>query len=50
MGARVAGRLDEARAHAREALDLARAEGLRERMSAAAEGELAAAERAGSDS
>jgi tetratricopeptide (TPR) repeat protein len=50
MGERVAGRLDEASAHARQALGLARAEGLRERMSAAAEAELAAAEGAVSGS
>jgi tetratricopeptide (TPR) repeat protein len=44
MAERVAGRADDAREHAREALDLARSEGLRERVRAAAETELAAAE------
>jgi len=44
MGERVAGRRDDAIVHAREALDLAKAERLRERVCAAAETELAAAE------
>jgi tetratricopeptide (TPR) repeat protein len=42
LGERLAGHLDDATAHAKEALELARAEGLKERMSAAAEAELAA--------
>jgi tetratricopeptide (TPR) repeat protein len=44
MAERVAGRRDEAIAHAREALDLASSEELRERVRAAAENELAAAD------
>ncbi len=44
MGERVAGRREDAIAHARDALDLAEAERLRERVRAAAETELAAAE------
>ena len=44
MGERLAGRRGEAIAHAREALDLATAERLRERVCAAAGTELAAAE------
>jgi tetratricopeptide (TPR) repeat protein len=43
MAERETGRLDDGRAHAREALELARAEGLRERHREAAERELAAA-------
>jgi hypothetical protein len=46
MAERVAGRLDDATAHASEALELARAEGLKERVSAAAESEIAAIETA----
>jgi tetratricopeptide (TPR) repeat protein len=49
MAERVAGRLDEAAAHAREALDVARAEGLKKRVSAAAEAELAAIGQSRSD-
>jgi tetratricopeptide (TPR) repeat protein len=46
MAERVAGHLDDAAAHAQEALELARAEGLRERVVAAAESELAAIDNA----
>jgi tetratricopeptide (TPR) repeat protein len=46
MAERLAGRLDDAEAHARKALELARGEGLEERVAAAAESELAAIESA----
>jgi tetratricopeptide (TPR) repeat protein len=46
MAERLAGRLDDAAAHAREALEFARAEGLKRRVTTAVEAELAAIETA----